>query len=93
MCVAYPTHDELDTASSVGAAGSACGGADEVSSMPPSAAASRPATRQHSAAGQLKAQASEYRADDSLSASKSVSAVVAAEPSGKIKRGGFRVSS
>lgn len=85
-------HEEQDTASSAGAAGSACV-ADEVSSMP-SAAASRPATRQHSSAGQLKQQASEYRTDtrnNALAASKSVGSATAVEPAGRIKRGGFGV--
>lgn len=69
--------------------------ADEVSSLPPSAAASRPATCQNSSAGQLKQQASEYRTSNrtnALAASKSVSNVTAAEPAGRIKRGGFGVS-
>jgi hypothetical protein len=93
MYAGSSAHDEQDTASSAGAAGSACV-ADEVSSMPPPAAASRPAARKHNSAGQLKQQASEYRADNrnnALAASKSVGNVTAAEPAGRIKRGGFGV--
>lgn len=98
---ATSAQDEQDTASSAGAAAAASGygeHVDEVTSMPPPAAVSRPATRQNSsaasAAGQLSKQASSIRAESSapvLAASKSVSSV-AAEATGKIKRGGFGVS-